>query len=337
MAHTRAAPIDQHRIGITAHRIRNNEVIRRFPAARLLQIENNDARHIGQQLHEFIKLRGLDKTIVADMDHDKLAQRPGFATLADNLQSCRHRSADFSIHHQARQYPLHLAGRAQHHRIAHGKTANRWLRGKQSLRRRARNRRRAGVSRCPRDRWCAGVSWRARDGRRASHGRRARGRARVGGCPRICRRPCDGGCPRHGRRTSFSRGARERRGTRVRQGRRLRDRERQQPHADCQAQPQDYQPTDYPFHAATLSLMRLAAVARRDFTRLSHIAKGQLKKAGFFVIILPRYIVALTRRGARVVEWGGLENRCGSLGHPGFESLPLRHLSETGFLQFGWN
>src|SRR5688572_8613953 len=30
------------------------------------------------------------------------------------------------------------------------------------------------------------------------------------------------------------------------------------------------------------------------------------------------------RRGARVAEWGGLENRCGSLGHRGFESHPLR-------------
>jgi hypothetical protein len=47
--------------------------------------------------------------------------------------------------------------------------------------------------------------------------------------------------------------------------------------------------------------MRLAAVARRDFTRLSHIAKGQLKKAGFFVIISPRYIVA--RSHGEVPEW----------------------------------
>ena len=30
------------------------------------------------------------------------------------------------------------------------------------------------------------------------------------------------------------------------------------------------------------------------------------------------------RRGARVVEWGGLENRC-ALAYPGFESLSLRH------------
>jgi hypothetical protein len=29
------------------------------------------------------------------------------------------------------------------------------------------------------------------------------------------------------------------------------------------------------------------------------------------------------RRGARVVEWGGLENRC-TVGYPGFESRPLR-------------
>ena len=31
------------------------------------------------------------------------------------------------------------------------------------------------------------------------------------------------------------------------------------------------------------------------------------------------------RRGARVVEGGGLENRCGLHGHRGFESHPLRH------------
>ncbi len=30
------------------------------------------------------------------------------------------------------------------------------------------------------------------------------------------------------------------------------------------------------------------------------------------------------RRGARVVEWDGLENRCGPCGHRGFESHPLR-------------
>ena len=30
-------------------------------------------------------------------------------------------------------------------------------------------------------------------------------------------------------------------------------------------------------------------------------------------------------RGARAVEWDGLENRCGSLSHRGFESHPLRH------------
>ena len=30
------------------------------------------------------------------------------------------------------------------------------------------------------------------------------------------------------------------------------------------------------------------------------------------------------RRGARVAEWGGLENRCGLPGHRGFKSHPLR-------------
>jgi hypothetical protein len=29
-------------------------------------------------------------------------------------------------------------------------------------------------------------------------------------------------------------------------------------------------------------------------------------------------------RGARVVEWDGLENRCGPMDHRGFESHPLR-------------
>src|SRR6266852_7997275 len=32
-----------------------------------------------------------------------------------------------------------------------------------------------------------------------------------------------------------------------------------------------------------------------------------------------------SRRGGRVVEGGGLENRYGSLAHREFESLPLRH------------
>ena len=31
-------------------------------------------------------------------------------------------------------------------------------------------------------------------------------------------------------------------------------------------------------------------------------------------------------RGARAVEWDGLENRCGPCGHRGFESHPLRQL-----------
>jgi hypothetical protein len=31
------------------------------------------------------------------------------------------------------------------------------------------------------------------------------------------------------------------------------------------------------------------------------------------------------RRGARAVEWGGLENRCPLLGDRGFESHLLRH------------
>ncbi len=35
-------------------------------------------------------------------------------------------------------------------------------------------------------------------------------------------------------------------------------------------------------------------------------------------------LVSATRRGARVDDWGGLENRCGLHGHRGFESHPLR-------------
>ena len=38
---------------------------------------------------------------------------------------------------------------------------------------------------------------------------------------------------------------------------------------------------------------------------------------------------AVIRRGGRVVEGGGLENRYGSLAHRELESLPLRHTSKS--------
>ena len=53
----------------------------------------------------------------------------------------------------------------------------------------------------------------------------------------------------------------------------------------------------------------------RDCTRLRRIVVERLKKPCFFVIIPPRYPSA-PRRGARVVDRGGLENRCGSFGSP---------------------
>ncbi len=43
-----------------------------------------------------------------------------------------------------------------------------------------------------------------------------------------------------------------------------------------------------------------------------------------------KYNTAKDWRGARVDEWGGLENRCGLLGHRGFESHPLRWLYPPG-------
>ena len=51
------------------------------------------------------------------------------------------------------------------------------------------------------------------------------------------------------------------------------------------------------------ALSKLAALRKRvqRFTQLSHILKGQLKKAGFFVIISPRYLVA--RSHGEVPEW----------------------------------
>ena len=48
-------------------------------------------------------------------------------------------------------------------------------------------------------------------------------------------------------------------------------------------------------------LVAAQTALRRDFTRLVHIAIGQLKKAGFFVIISPRYIVAHSH--GEVPEW----------------------------------
>jgi hypothetical protein len=38
-------------------------------------------------------------------------------------------------------------------------------------------------------------------------------------------------------------------------------------------------------------------------------------------------------RGARVVEWDGLENRCGPRGHRGFESHPLRYFIPSAKLK----
>jgi hypothetical protein len=37
-------------------------------------------------------------------------------------------------------------------------------------------------------------------------------------------------------------------------------------------------------------------------------------------------MVCADGRGARVVEWDGLENRCGARPHRGFESHPLRSM-----------
>jgi hypothetical protein len=82
----------------------------------------------------------------------------------------------------------------------------------------------------------------------------------------------------------------------------------------------------------------MTTTPRRDFTRLVHIAIGQLKKASFFVIISPRYLVMHSH--GEVPEWlnGAVSKTVVALlGHPGFESQPLRHVGQVnGLPYFCW-
>ena len=71
----------------------------------------------------------------------------------------------------------------------------------------------------------------------------------------------------------------------------------------------------------SISLTKQFATLRRKDRSLKSVAGQALMYSRTFGIIYCAH-----RRGARVVEWDGLENRCGARPHRGFESHPLRQV-----------
>lgn len=120
----RAVPVDQRRIAITVHTIGDHLVVRFLPAPRHLDVYENDDAPVRQRLHHGVELIRRERTVIADVNDDGVAQRLRASSLLQDIQRRLRLAPDRCVDVGAGDSGGEGRRGSNHHRIAEHRHSN---------------------------------------------------------------------------------------------------------------------------------------------------------------------------------------------------------------------
>ena len=120
----RAVPVDQRRIAVTVHTVGDYLVVRFLPAPWHLDVNENDDAPVRQRLHHGVELIRSERTVIADVNDDGVAQRLRASSLLQDVQRRLRLAPDRGVDVGAGDSGGEGRRRPNHHRIAEHRHCN---------------------------------------------------------------------------------------------------------------------------------------------------------------------------------------------------------------------